>query len=75
MKKIGDQNCSYLSLHVGAGTFKPVMVKDARDHEMHAEVFAVSVREIRSIIGAIKANKPLVAVGTTSSRTLESLFW
>jgi len=75
LKEIGDDNCSYLSLHVGAGTFKPVMVKDARDHEMHAETFAVSVRELRSIIKALQNDKPLIAVGTTSSRTLESLFW
>lgn len=62
-------------MHVGAGTFKPVMVKDARDHEMHAETFAVSVRELKSIIAALEKNKPLIVVGTTSSRTLESLFW
>jgi S-adenosylmethionine:tRNA ribosyltransferase-isomerase len=75
LNKIGSENCSYLSLHVGAGTFKPVMVEDARDHEMHAETFAVSVRELNSIINALQKNKPLIVVGTTSSRTLESLFW
>lgn len=75
LNEIGAENCSYLSLHVGAGTFKPVMVKDARDHEMHAETFVVSVRELRSIIAALKQGKPLVVVGTTSSRTLETLFW
>ena len=51
------------------------MVKDARDHEMHAETFAVSVKELKSIISALQQNKPLIVVGTTSSRTLESLFW
>lgn len=75
LNEIGAENCSYLSLHVGAGTFKPVMVKDARDHEMHAETFSVSVSELRGIISALKKNKPLIVVGTTSSRTLESLFW
>ncbi len=75
LNKIGSENCSYLSLHVGAGTFKPVMVEDARDHEMHAETFAVSVRDLNSIINALQKNKPLIVVGTTSSRTLESLFW
>lgn len=75
MNQIGPENCSYLSLHVGAGTFKPVMVKDARDHEMHAESFAITVRELKSIIVAMKKNKSLIVVGTTSSRTLESLFW
>lgn len=75
MAEIGARNCSYLSLHVGAGTFKPVMVADARDHRMHAESFSVSVWELKSIINAMKAKKDIIAVGTTSSRTLESLFW
>jgi len=75
LDEIGSENCSYLSLHVGAGTFKPVMVKDARDHAMHAETFAVPVKELKNIIVALKAQKPLIVVGTTSSRTLESLFW
>lgn len=75
LDEIGSENCSYLSLHVGAGTFKPVMVKDARDHAMHAETFAVPVKELKKIIVALKARKPLIVVGTTSSRTLESLFW
>lgn len=51
------------------------MVDDARDHEMHAESFALSVKELRRIIAALKENKPLIVVGTTSSRTLESLYW
>jgi S-adenosylmethionine:tRNA ribosyltransferase-isomerase len=75
LAEIGADNCSYLSLHVGAGTFKPVLVADARDHSMHAETFSVGVSEIRRIIAAMEAGKPLVVVGTTSSRTLESLFW
>jgi S-adenosylmethionine:tRNA ribosyltransferase-isomerase len=75
LSAIGDENCSFLSLHVGAGTFKPVMSDDARDHEMHAESFSVSVRELRNIIDALESGKPLVVVGTTSCRTLESLFW
>lgn len=75
MSKIGEENCSYLTLHVGAGTFKPVVAEDARDHEMHAETFAVPVREVKRIIRALQEKKPLVVVGTTSCRTLESLFW
>lgn len=73
--EIGEENCSFLSLHVGAGTFKPVMSEDARDHVMHAESFSVSVRELKRIIKALESGKPLVVVGTTSTRTLESLFW
>ena len=76
LDEIGRQdNCSYLSLHVGAGTFKPVLVEDARQHAMHAETFAVSVHEIRKIVQALDNGKPLVVVGTTCLRTLESLYW
>lgn len=75
IQQIGPLNCSYLSLHVGAGTFKPVRVEDAREHEMHAESFTVPVYEIRSILKALDQNKALVVVGTTSTRTLESLYW
>ena len=51
------------------------MVLDAQDHEMHAETFSVPVIEIKNIIAALKQGKPLISVGTTSSRTLESLYW
>ena len=75
LEKIGSDNISFLSLHVGAGTFKPVMVEDARDHKMHSENFIVSVGELQRIIRALELRKRLVVVGTTSSRTLESLYW
>ena len=75
LDKIGKENCSYLSLHVGAGTFKPVLVENVRKHAMHAETFAVSVHEVKNILNALKEGKPLVVVGTTSLRTLESLYW
>ncbi len=61
-----------LTLHVGAGTFKPVQTKDAESHVMHAEHIVVEAEAIRRIIGG---KKPLIAVGTTSVRTLESLYW
>ena len=75
LEKLGTNSISQVCLHVGAGTFKPVLAKDARDHNMHAEIFSVPVKEIRSIVNALKDGKDLTAVGTTSSRTLESLFW
>lgn len=75
LREIGDDNLSFLSLHVGAGTFKPVIAENCRDHKMHAESFQVSVDEVRRIISAMECGKPLIVVGTTSSRTLESLFW
>ncbi|WP_300597028.1 S-adenosylmethionine:tRNA ribosyltransferase-isomerase [Niabella sp.] len=63
----------FVTLHVGAGTFKPVKAEVMNDHEMHAEFISVSPQLIRSIAG--KQAHPLIAVGTTSLRTLESLYW
>lgn len=63
---------SELTLHVGAGTFKPVMSDTIGDHEMHTELFSVK----KSTIEAIMAHKDsIVAVGTTSLRSLESIYW
>jgi S-adenosylmethionine:tRNA ribosyltransferase-isomerase len=75
LAQVGKENISYLSLHVGAGTFKPVVAEDARDHAMHGESFVVAVGELQRIIESLESQKRLVVVGTTSSRTLESLYW
>ncbi len=75
LAQVGRENISYLSLHVGAGTFKPVVAEDARDHAMHGESFVATVSELERIIESLEAQKRLVVVGTTSSRTLESLYW
>ncbi len=63
----------FVTLHVGAGTFKPVKNETIQEHEMHAEFLDVSYAFIENLIENI--NKPIVAVGTTSLRTLESLYW
>ena len=61
-----------LTLHVGAGTFQPVKTEDANQHTMHTEIIAVP----RQVIADILANLGhVVAVGTTSMRTLESLYF
>jgi S-adenosylmethionine:tRNA ribosyltransferase-isomerase len=64
---------SYVTLHVGAGTFKPVKAAIMHEHEMHAEFIEVS----RSFINELLNNKfnAIIAVGTTSLRTMESLYW
>ncbi len=59
-----------VTLHVGAGTFLPVKSKDARDHAMHTEFFDVALAELERI--ATQAGN-IIAVGTTTVRTLESL--
>ncbi len=61
-----------VTLHVGAGTFKPVKTEDVADHEMHAEHFAVKLSTIQNLI---RHDAKAVAVGTTSVRTLESLYY
>lgn len=61
-----------LTLHVGAGTFQPVKVEDANEHPMHTEIIAVPKESIRQIIAHLGH---IVSVGTTSMRTLESLYF
>lgn len=61
-----------LTLHVGAGTFQPVKSENIGDHEMHHEFIAVKRDLIEELIAC---NDPVVAVGTTSVRTLESLYY
>lgn len=62
-----------VTLHVGAGTFKPVKAAAMADHQMHAEEIYVSATTIRSL--QVQFPKPIIPVGTTSLRTLESLYW
>lgn len=66
---------SHVALHVGAGTFKPVTSEVVSEHTMHAERFGVSVDAIEDIAASAAAGRPIVPVGTTSARTLESLYW
>lgn len=86
LQKLKQKNISLenVVLHVGAGTFKPVKAKTIGEHEMHSEKISVSRKTIEKILEHIQ-NKSVVtqqsvttsviAVGTTSLRTLESLYW
>ena len=63
----------YLTLHVGLGTFRPVSVDSLDDHEMHSEFYSLS-EEAAQILRQVKANGGrVIAVGTTSIRTLETI--
>ena len=62
-----------VTLHVGAGTFKPVSTDTIGEHAMHSEMAVVRKSLIQRLIDCI--GKPVVPVGTTSTRTLESLYW
>lgn len=64
-----------LTLHVGAGTFQPVKSEQIGEHEMHYEFISVPKDLIAALLRHISENKPVVAVGTTSVRTLESLYY
>ena len=75
MEKIKDKgvNIGYVTLHVGLGTFRPVKVDDVTTHKMHSEHFEVP-KETADLIRETKENgKRVIAVGTTSCRTLESV--
>jgi S-adenosylmethionine:tRNA ribosyltransferase-isomerase len=63
----------FVTLHVGAGTFKPVKATLMADHEMHAEWMEVTIETIENVLKNLKKN--IIAIGTTSLRTLESLYW
>lgn len=62
----------FVTLHVGLGTFLPVREEKIEDHKMHEEAFTVSVATAEKINQAKKEGRPVLAVGTTSVRTLES---
>lgn len=62
-----------VTLHVGPGTFQPVKVEDARDHSMHAERYQVDETALEQIRNAVRDGRRVIAVGTTSCRTLESV--
>ena len=60
-------------LHVGAGTFKPVSASHIGDHAMHREYLEVSRAALEALMGAL--GRPVIPVGTTALRTIESLYW
>jgi S-adenosylmethionine:tRNA ribosyltransferase-isomerase len=73
-QQLSDKGIQLLDvcLHVGAGTFRPVQTEDVRQHTMHREPISVDIETLNQL--AHPAG-PVVAVGTTSMRTLESLYW
>ena len=63
---------AHVTLHVGLGTFRPVKVDQVQDHHMHSEFYMVDEAEAEKINAAKAQGKRVIAVGTTSCRTLES---
>lgn len=64
---------AYLTLHVGLGTFRPVSVENVEDHLMHTEYYQISAETAEKINHARKRGGRIIAVGTTSVRTLETV--
>jgi S-adenosylmethionine:tRNA ribosyltransferase-isomerase len=60
-----------ITLHVGLGTFQPVRVEEVEQHKMHREAFTISAEAAEKINRALEENRRVVAVGTTTVRTLE----
>jgi S-adenosylmethionine:tRNA ribosyltransferase-isomerase len=75
LQQLEERNIStaHVVLHVGAGTFKPVKASILQDHEMHQEWIDASLTFLKTWLDRI--NQPLIGVGTTTLRTLESLYW
>ncbi|WP_168121640.1 tRNA preQ1(34) S-adenosylmethionine ribosyltransferase-isomerase QueA [Paenibacillus sp. HB172176] len=64
---------SFVTLHVGLGTFRPMSVDKVEDHEMHAEYYELDERNAAILESARQEGRRIVAVGTTSARTLETV--
>lgn len=75
IQKLKDNGTTFeeVTLHVGAGTFRPVSSETIGEHEMHSETIVVRKSCIESLIK--NCDKTIIPVGTTSMRTLESLYW
>ena len=65
----------HVTLHVGAGTFKPVKSETIADHDMHAEWIEVGIALLNNLHHQLTTHQSIIAVGTTSLRTIESIYW
>ncbi len=63
-----------ITLHVGLGTFRPVSVEDVTSHKMHSEFYQMPKKSAELLNEAKKAGKRIISVGTTSTRTLETIY-
>ena len=72
IRALGVKIC-FVTLHVGAGTFLPVKVENIAEHKMHAEHFEVGEETVLAVNGAKKNGHRVIAVGTTATRTLETV--
>jgi len=75
LKKLKARGVQFenITLHVGLGTFAPVKTENIKEHKMHAEWVEIEAEALKRIIKAKRDNKRIIAVGTTSTRTLEAV--
>ena len=75
LKQIEDLGVTicYITLHVGLGTFRPVNVEDVTKHKMHSEFYSMNKETADTLNKAKEENRNIVAVGTTTTRTLETI--
>lgn len=76
LQKLQDKGVelAYVTLNVGLGTFRPVQCENVEKHKMHSETFEISEKAAEQINRAKKEGKQIIAVGTTTVRTLETAF-
>jgi S-adenosylmethionine:tRNA ribosyltransferase-isomerase len=76
LEKLKEKNVQmeYVTLHVGLGTFRPVMVDNIEDHHMHSEFYMMNKETAERLNEAKAKGKRIISVGTTSTRTLESIY-
>lgn len=65
----------FVTLHVGAGTFKPVKSEKIGDHHMHQESIYLNLQDLDTLLAAVLRPRSIISVGTTSTRLLESIYW
>lgn len=77
MQQLKQQNMNWgeVILHVGAGTFQPVTADTIGGHDMHREYFEVDTLFLQRLAAQLQSGQPIVSVGTTTTRCLESLFY
>jgi len=75
LKRIEEKgvNVCYITLHVGLGTFRPVTVSNIKDHQMHSEYYSMKKKVANLLNETRKNGKKIIAVGTTTARTLETI--
>lgn len=72
LKELGVK-IAYITLHVGLGTFRPVNVEDVKEHKMHSEFYRMDKKTANLLNKAKRDHKRIISVGTTSTRTLETI--